>query len=258
MYFPFYRLTQITNINSHTLSFLAILGVAFQIWMLIDCIRERRDFWWFWIILAWGIGPAIYFLYFRPIPAALGDQFIKRQNLKKRVRELESKIHNIDNAYHRTELGNVYLGLEKWDLAQKEFEAALERDPRSLEAKVHLGYALLALNKPAEAWPLLETGLNEKPDVEYGELFWQSAKCQTALGNLEQARYLYERLFKKFGYAKAQFEYADILSRLGDPAESRKILEKIIADAPHAPSFQQRKERSVVRQARRALATMKA
>lgn len=232
-----------------------LLVIAFTIWMIVDCWREGRGFLWIWIMIIFnGFGALVYFFLFKFQETWIARQVIRQGQINRRRRELEAKVHHIDNAYHYTELGDFHLKHGNSEEAEKAYRAAIERDPRAEDASIHLGYALLGLGRPEEAWPHLEPALTTQPDYEYGELMWQAARCQSALGNPEAARELYERLLARYDYAQARLEYCDVLEKIGEHERRTEVLKKMIADAPHAPKFQQRKERKFVRMARKALA----
>ncbi len=236
---------------------LSLFMLVFTIWMIVDCIRNDRGYYWIFIMLAFpALGSVIYFFAYVMDSTFIFRRWINAHHRKQRAVELKNKVHHIDNAYHRTELGNVYLDLEKWPEARAEFEAALAHDPKSFEASVHLGYALMGLGLYEEAWKRFEAALGEEFDYEYGELSWKAAKCRVKLGDPNLAREIYERLLSRHHYTGAQLEYAEVLHQLGESQSAKALLEKIIAEAPHAAKFQRSQERRIARQAKRRLREM--
>ena len=235
-------------------SVIGLLIFAFQIWMIVDCVRSGNDWYWIWIILFLGpIGAAIYFFMFRYGSSGIERSFSKRRNQLRQIEELKSKIHHLDKADHYAELGDIHRERHEWALAQQAYESALERDGEMFDTKVHLGYVLLAQNRPHEAWKFLEPALQQKPSFESGQLLWQSARCQAALRQLPQARQLYERLLDSHSYFEAQYEYAELLDRLGERDACIAVAKQLVHDVRHAPRFSQRASRPWLKKAQRLL-----
>jgi hypothetical protein len=228
--------------------------LAFQIWMIIDCLRNGNELYWIWVILVLGpIGVLIYFFNFKYRTSRVERSFSKRFAQRRQIQELQAKIHHLDKADHYAELGDVYREQEKWALAQQAYQSALERDPDMFDARTYLGWVLLAQNQPEEAWKLLEPALRQKPTFKAGELLWQCARCQAARGQLPQARQLFEQLLDSHGYFEAQYEYATLLARMGDKKASSAAARQLVDDVRHAPRFHQRVSRPWMRKAQRLL-----
>ena len=239
---------------SWLMSLLALLATAFTIWMLIDCLRNGREYYWCCIILmTGGLGALVYFFLYKWEGSSLENLLFKQRNLRQRVRELEAKIHHLDKADHYADLADIYRKEAKWDEARELYEEALERDSELFDARVHLGYVLLAQGDAKKAWGCFEPALKTKPDFDHGELSWQAARCQVALCNLTIARKLYEQLLAAHTYAEAHLEYAELLEKTGNQKASIEALQRLVADAAHAPRFQQRRERRWTKQAENML-----
>ena len=237
-------------------SIIGLLVLAFSIWMAVDCIRNRNDWYWLWIIFGlFGIGAVVYFFVNKWDSTSLEYILWKRHNERRYIQELKAKIHHLDKADHFAELGDAYRRQRNWDLAKEAYEAALERDAGLLDARAHLGVVLLAKGRAKEAWKCMEPMLKEKPDFESGELMWQAARCQVALGQPRRGRKLYEQLFSNHGYFEAHYEYAELLGNLGESEASTEALKQLVYDAQHAPRFLQRRHRRWVRKARMVLRT---
>lgn len=230
------------------------LLLAFTIWMLIDVFQNSRSWFWFFIILFFQpFGPFIYFVYYKWDDNILYSRFVLRQRAANSMRALEAKVHNIDNAYHRTELGKVYLQQEKYPAAQEQFEKALEWDTDEVDAQANMGYALARQGQCEEALRFIEPVLDTKPKYDYGELMWTAARCKRDMGDTDAALQLMRELAQTHTHAEIHVEYAELLWRNGDETEARKILDMVIAEHPHAPLYQRRREGKFVRKAREML-----
>lgn len=229
-------------------------GLAFSIWMIIDCVRNRRETYWIWIMLiSGGLGALVYFFVYYFDASVFFRGAIRRHNLKNHVRELEAKVYHIDNAYHRTKLGDAYREQKRYREAEKQYRAALEHDPKCFDAKARLGCVLMDQDKAAEALPFLEEAVTENADYEYGDLAWHAAKCAMMLGDMDAARYWYERLLEKYTYPKARIEYATLLNQMGEREQAVALLRKLVIEGRHVPPHQARAERRNMRRAQNML-----
>lgn len=239
------------------LGIFSLAALAFTIWMIADCVRSGRDFYWIWIMLLfWGIGALVYFFAYYVDGSKVFRGVIRRYNLKQQARELEGRVHNIDNAYHRTKLGDAYRDLKRLDKAAESYRAALKHDPKALDACAHLACVLVEQGKFEEAKPLLLEALEENPHYEYGDLLLHAAHCAIGLNDMETAHTCYGEITKKYTYPRARIEYAELLNRTGDHDEAVALLKRVVADGLHAPRYQARAERRNLRRARALLRTM--
>ncbi len=234
---------------------IGLLIFAFQIWMIVDCIRSGNDYYWIFIILFFSlIGALIYFFVCKTGTSRVEQSFSKRRNQQRQIEELQAKIYHLDKAHHYAELGDLYRDQKKWAQAQQAYESALERDSELFDARAHLGYVLLAQGRAEEAWKVLEPALQQQPKFESGKLLWECAQCQAARNQLPSARQLYEQLLASHGYLQAQVEYAEVLDRLGETKACVEVLRQAIADARSAPRFLKRTNRPWLKKAEKLLA----
>lgn len=163
---------------------LASVLSVFSILMLIDCVRSKRDTYWFWIIFAsGGLGSIIYYFYFHwngsPVENFIWHTLVDRR----KVTELRRRILVANLPENHVELGDAYTRLSKFPEAEASYRAALEKDSECFDATYALGCALLIQERPDEAWPFLKKAYTERPHHDQDELLWQCARCQTARGH---------------------------------------------------------------------------
>jgi len=221
---------------------------AFTIWMLVDAVR-RKEYLWVVLIMA-GLGIWYFFYVYRSGPSTEGFELpgaAKRQ----RIKELQAKIHHLDNAVHHFQLGDIYFRQGKFSLAEKCYRAALEREAQDIDARAHLGQCLLRLKRPAEARPLLEGVCAEDPKHDYGYSLMGLAECQTALGEPDEALKTWLKVTDHHSYPRAKVQLAEIYLAAGQPERARTELNEVLADDAHAPAFQRKRDRFWVHRARR-------
>jgi len=230
---------------------LALLGLAFTLWMLIDAVRQRE---WIWVLLIL-IGSLLtalwyYFFVYRAAPSSMrGFQLPGAQN-RRRIKELQAQIHHLDKPHHYFQLGDIYFQQGKLQQAEAAYRASFERDPQDIDTRAHLGQCLLRQHRAAEARPLLEAVVAENPKHDYGYSLMALAETLTALGDTEAALKLWQQVTESHSYPRAKVQLAELYVAKGQPDLARNELKEVIADDEHAPMFQRRRDRVWVRRAR--------
>jgi len=226
---------------------------AFQLWMLIHAIRNREWLWALFIFIGSGIGALWYYMAaYRGDSATSGFELPGAQS-RARIRELQAKIHHIDNAYHHFQLGDVYFQKGKFTEAEKCYRAALEREPTDVDARAHLGQCLLRLKRPAEARPLLEGVMHEKPDHDYGHTMMALAETLMALGETDKALLYWQHITQHHSYPRAKAQLAELYVAKKQFDLARAELKVVVSDDAHSPSFQRRRDRVWICRAKAAL-----
>ena len=228
-----------------------LLMTAFQIWMLIHAIRNREWIWVLFIFIGWGLSAILYyFMVYRASPSTMSGFELPGAGSRKRIKELQAQIYHLDNAYHHFQLGDVYFQRGKLDEAEKCYRAALEREPKDIDTRAHLGQCLVRLNRPAEARPFLESVMHEKPDHDYGHTMMALAEALTALGETDIALQYWQHVTQNHSYPRAKVQLAELYLAKNQPDPARKELQEVVADDAHAPAFQRKRDRIWVRRAK--------
>ena len=228
----------------------ALLFTAFQLWMLIDAIRQREWMWALFIFIGWGFMALwYYFTVYRSSPSTSGFQLPGAYN-RKRIRELQAQIHHLDKAHHHFQLGDIYFQQGKMALAEGSYRAALEREPQDIDTRAHLGQCLLRQHKPAEAKPLLEGVVAENPKHDYGYSQMALAETLTALGETDRALEIWKQVTSQHSYPRAKVQLAELYAARNQRELAKAELRDVIADDLHAPTFQRKRDRVWVRRAK--------
>ena len=225
--------------------------VIFQIWMFVHAIRNREWVWAVFIFIGWGITALwYYFAVYRATTSSVSGFELPGAHSRKRIRELQSQIHHLDNAAHHFELGDVYFQRGKLAEAEKCYRAALEREPSDIDARAHLGQCLVRLKRPAEARPILEGVMHEKPEHEYGYTMMALAEALGALGETDNAILYWQHITQNHSYPRAKVQLAELYIAKNKLDEARGELKDVLTDDIHAPAFQRRRDRIWVRRAK--------
>jgi hypothetical protein len=236
----------------------AVLILGFQVWMFVDAIRRSE---WFWAVFMWifpGLNAILYyFMVYRAAPSATRGFELPGAQSRKRIRELEAQIHHLDNAAHYFQLGDVHFQQGKLEKAEAAYRASLERDPKDIDARAHLGQCLLRLKKAAEARPLLEGVCAENPKHDYGYSMMALAETLTALGDTAAAMNIWKQVTANNSYPRAKVQLAELYLANNQSDLARVELNDVVTDDAHAPAFQRKRDRVWVRRARSLMGKIK-
>ena len=227
---------------------------VFQLWMLVHALRNREWIWACFIFIGSGLGALwYYFSVYRGSASATSGFELPGAQSRKRIKELQAQIYHLDNASHHFQLGDVYFQRGKLAEAEKCYRAALERDSQDIDTRAHLGQCLLRQKKYAEARPLLEGVLREKPEHDYGHTMMALAETLTALGETDNAMLYLQHITQSHSYPRAKVQLAGLYLVKNQPDLARAQLKDVLNDDVHAPAFQRKRDRLWIRRARRMM-----
>lgn len=237
----------LTNIGSWnfllTSPFWLVVSI-FQIWMLIDAIRQREWIWALFIVLGWGLSSVLYYFFvYRAAPSATRGFELPGAHSRRRIKELQAQIYHLDKAHHHSQLGDVYFQQGKLDKAEACYRAALERDPQDIDTRAHLGQCLLRRKRAAEARPLLEGVVAENPKHDYGYTLMALAETLAVLGETDAALKIWQQVTAEHSYARAKVQLAELYLAKKQPELARTELKDVVSDDLHAPAFQRKRDR---------------
>ncbi len=228
-----------------------LLGL-FQLWMFVHALRGREWVWAVFIILGFGLAAVLYFFFvFRETPTATRGFELPGAHHRRRIKELQGRIHHLDKAHHHSQLADIYFQQGKLSLAEASYRAALERDPLDIDTRAHFGQCLLRQGRPAEARALLEGVIAETPKHDYGYSQMALAETLAALGATDSAMEAWKRVTESHSYPRAKVQLAELYLLKHQPDAAKAELDEVLSDDPHAPAFQRRRDRPWVRRARR-------
>jgi tetratricopeptide (TPR) repeat protein len=233
---------------------LGLLFLAFAVWMLVDAIRRGEWLWAAFIFLFAPLNaPLYYFLVYRAAAGPATGFELPGARTRARIKELEDRIHHLDNARDHAELADVRLEQGKLDLAEAGYRAALERDPDDPDVQAHYGLCLLRLGRPAEALTCLERIVRTDPAHDFGHTQMALAETYAALGRPDDALATWQQVLERHTYARARVQLAELHLARHQTDAAREVLREVVADDAHAPAFQRQRERVWVQKARALL-----
>jgi hypothetical protein len=222
----------------------------FQIWMFIHAVRNREWIWALFLFIGWGIAAFWYYFYvYRGSTSSVSGFELPGAQSRQRVRELQAQIHHLDNASHHFQLGDHYFQRGQLAEAEKCYRAALEREPDDIDVRAHLGQCLVRLNRPAEARPILEAVMHQKPEHDYGYTMMALAEALAALGETDNAILYWQHITQNHSYPRAKVQLAELYITKNQLDDARHQLKDVLSDDVYAPPFQRRRDRIWVRRA---------
>ena len=241
-----------------TLIVLAVFG--FQVWMFVDAVRRREIIWAVFILFFSILTAVLYFFLVYRAQGPLGNPMagfeLPGAADRRRIKELQAGIHNLDKPHLHLQLGDIYFSQGKLEQAEESYRAAYARDAKDEDIRAHLGTCLTRRGQAKEALPLLEGVIAQNPKHDYGYTLMTLAETQTAAGQKDQALATWRRALGLYSYSRARVQCAELLAERKEYAEARKILEDEISDEPFEPGYQRRKEKVWLSRARSLLRSL--
>jgi hypothetical protein len=230
---------------------LTLVIAVFVIWMFVHALRNHEWLWAVFIFIGLFITAVFYyFMVYRAAPSATSGFELPGAQSRKRIKELQAQIHHIGNASHYFQLGDVYFQRGKLVEAEKCYRAALEREPNDIDTRAHLGQCLLRQKRFADARPLLEGVMREKPEHDYGHTMMALAETLMALGETDNAILYWQHITQSHSYPRAKVQLAELYAAKKQPGPARAELKDVLSDDVHAPAFQRRRDRVWIRRAK--------
>ncbi|HUQ04255.1 MAG TPA: tetratricopeptide repeat protein [Kofleriaceae bacterium] len=226
--------------------------LAFVIWGVVTAIRYGN---WLWVPIQLALpllGACLYFFFHLHRHAPSGFELPGAVD-KKRIARVQDDLGRLDKAHLHAQLGDIYFAMGKLDKALVAYEAAYERDKRDLDIRAHLGACLVRLGRAAEARPLLEGVIEEKPRHDHGHTLMALAEAQTALGEADAAIATWKHVIAGNSYGRARVQLAELYLARREHGPARALLQQVLDDDKTSPDFHRQREAVWVKRARKLL-----
>jgi hypothetical protein len=232
--------------------FLYYAASAFTIWMIVDAIRRRAEYYWYLIILFVPFGSLIYFAlvkvkdwnFRRSLPGA-GQKGILR---------LRSKLAETPSVANKLELADALESSERFDEAEPLFREVLSQDPDNLQSLHGLARCAMSDGRFVDAVEHLEKLLSQdnayrdySAALDYAEALWQNGQRDDTIEVLEGLVAVSTRV-------NHHVALAHYLNEDGRIARAREVLERGLANWETSPDFVQRRDEKWARRAKKMLA----
>ena len=234
--------------------FLYYAASAFTIWMIIDAIRRRAEYYWYLIILFVPFGSLIYFALVKVKDWDLGRRLPGAGT--KDVSRLHRKLQETPSVANKLELADALEGAERFQEAEPLFREVLEQDPGNLQSLHGLARCAMSDGRFDEAVEYLEKLLGEDnayrdygAALDYAEALWRNGQRDDTIEVLEGLVAISTRV-------NHHVALAHYLQEDGRTARAREVLERGLANWETSPDFVQRRDEKWARRARKMLAQL--
>lgn len=241
---------------------IGLIGTAFWIWMLYDCLkhgRKERSLW-LWVMIFLNVIGAV--LYFCMCWAPRHPQFkvlaplTVRRRLRDELWQAEAAVKHIGKAHQYIKLGDVlYLMGDKKESLEA-YQQALAQEPNHPKALWGAASVACHLKDFAAAKEYLVRLIHVQPSYSYGEASLAYGQVLLNLGEMETAIAHLQTHLRAWSHPEAFLWLAQAHHQQGDVPEARETLETMIIKVKSLVPFQYRKNRHFVRQGERMLRAM--
>ena len=219
------------------------LALAFQLWMLVDCVKRRADFYWY-IVLLIPFGAWVYFFVVKVHDFNLAwlRRMLKRDGAST-LRELRYRVDKTPSAENRIRLADALFDQGQYGEAADLFRLALESHPQDLLAMTGLGFSLKELGRLDEAITHLGRVVEEQPSFRDYTVCLELADAYKKAGRSGEATAVLEGLVVAQPTVKHRLALAEHLSDLGRRRDAQALLETALEDHEYSPPFIKRRDR---------------
>jgi tetratricopeptide (TPR) repeat protein len=152
---------------------LLLLGQAFWLWMLIDCMKSEgpRSEWRYVLLFGNVLGAIAYFVVrWLPHNELPLPPIFSRWKYGQKLWNAKAATHNIGNAHQFAVLGDVHLEMGDFADAQRAYQTALEKEPKNAIALWGTARIAMRLKDYLLDKTSLETLLKIDPDARLGDV----------------------------------------------------------------------------------------
>jgi len=238
--------------------FLYIVLAAFSLWMLIDAIRRKAEWWWLAVIVLSGpVGALVYFVVKKAKDLRFGDDQVVPLTLGgdalPHLKELAQESPSIAN---RLAYGDALRQSGMCAEAVVEYQHVLKRDGKCKEALHGVALCHIELGAHAEAAEQLSQLMDLDPRyqdyraaTDYAEALWLD-------GQRERGLEIFEDVAMASGRLEHSLTYANYLAIAEDKPRARSVLESALREFAQSPGFVRRRDHGLARDAERLLAQL--
>ena len=243
---------------------LGLLGGAFWLWMLYECLRSGRSGQqWIWLLIFLNVIGALMYFVTQWLPehpqflSKVGGNFgFVSQKDRDRLWQADADAKNIGKPTQFITLGNLLFDQKQTKKAYTAYQQALEKEPKNTKALWGAAQATRELEDYAAARDYLAQLLEINPEFSYGDaslaygaMLYQTKETEKAFAHLQTH-------VKSWSNPEAYLMLADLQEKQSDPGAARETLETMIIKVKGFVPFQYRKNKHFIRQAERMLRSL--
>ncbi len=233
-----------------------LLGLGLMALALLHFARKRPDTYWLYIIIFLGPIGALIYLAVEAAPE-LGDPgTFKWIDRRKRIRLLETAIHDNPSAGNYEELGQLYLDAGSWKTAKECFDRAITKRTDHVDPFYRRAVAEIELGDFAAARDDLEKVMAKDRGYDFHRGLGLMAHVYAKTGDVEKAGKAFADAIRISTLTETQLHYAEFLAAQGYKKEAKEMGEGILHKRASMPGFLKRRERPLFRQTKSLLRSL--
>ncbi|MGB0564676.1 MAG: tetratricopeptide repeat protein [Spirulinaceae cyanobacterium] len=240
-----------------------LLGTAFWIWMLYECLRTggAGDRQWVWILIFLNIIGAL--LYFFIVWLPRNPQFVgklgiqNRSKLRDQLWQAEAEVKNIGKAHQYIKLGNILYDLGEAERAAEAYQQAIEQEPKNVKALWGAACAARDRQDFAAAKDHLHQLIQIEPEFSYGEASLAYGETLAQAGDLDAAATHLQQHLKSWSNPQGYVILAEIQESQKQFAAACETLETMMIKIKGFVPFQYKKNQHFIRQAERKIQVLR-
>lgn len=237
-----------------------LLLIALQIFFAVHAVRNGKETYWLWIIiLAPGVGCALYFAtQFAPeagnslTARRARKQFLRAVDPKRELRRRMDMLETSNTVQNRVALADECMeeGMygEAVDLLDRSLVGLHATDAGVME---RLAQAQFANDEPDKAVQTLDALIASNPNHKSPDAHLLYARALAAMGRSADAIREYEVLRDSFPGEEARVRYGLLLQRLGEGRKANELFQESLSRARRAPRHYRNREKEWLRMAER-------
>jgi len=218
--------------------------LVFTIWMIVDAIRRRAEFWWFLIIIFVPLGAFVYFFMVKFQDYSTGGLRRAFSGAPSgSLSELQYRAEETPSVANKLAFADALAGAERYGEASDVYREVLRKDEANKQALHGLARSLLGAGKAAEAcehfFRLLEMDnafADYSAALDYAEALWQSGQKEDAIEVLTGLVQVSSRI----NHRVALGHYLTLNER---KSEAKDVLTLALRDHEHSPEFIKRRDK---------------
>ncbi len=228
------------------------LAIAFNVWMIVDAIRRRAEFYWYLIILFVPFGSLIYFALVKVKDWKSGKPALPSKSAGG-IEELRKKLVLTPSVANKLELADALEAAERHDEAAPLFREVLSQADDNKQALHGLARCEMGAGNFAAAVDHFDRLLNldnayrdYSAALDYAEALWQNGQRDDAIDLLTGLVGVSTRV-------NHHVALAHYLSTDGRTPRAREVLEKGLSNFDSSPDFVRRRDEKWAKRAQKML-----
>jgi tetratricopeptide (TPR) repeat protein len=251
-----YNLGLASFLSSGIGSIVFLVGQAFWLWMLIDCMKAEgpRSEWRYILFFGNVMGALAYFVvrWLPNNPLAM-PEFMRRWTYKQKLYNAKAAARNIGNPYQYTILGDTYMQMGDRKEAQAAYRTAIDKEQQNVNALWGLAQIAMEDKQYDVAKNHLTTLMKLDPEARFGEVSLLYAKTRFELKEWAELKPHLKEDIRFWGHPESAVMLATILQQDGEAPAARDCLESMIAKVEASPMYHHRRHQPTLRKARKLL-----